>query len=247
MAHPDPLRWLECAPLFESLPAHELCGLAARAHRCRFERGEAVMTQGQAPPAVYLVLEGCIAVGTVTASGREAILALRGAGELVGEHALAEDLAPPDQLWGYANPFLPAGWARAASELLAIPLDAAGRLPERYPSFARAFAALMLERWAAAAEGFADVVTGEIHERVRFVLERLGVSAGIRCADGVLIDLPVTQGDLAAMVGASRESVNRVLRRMVAAGDLATPVMPGGSLVLLRSGSGPAEGSPPPP
>jgi CRP/FNR family transcriptional regulator/CRP/FNR family cyclic AMP-dependent transcriptional regulator len=56
-----------------------------------------------------------------------------------------------------------------------------------------------------------DLLFLDVHGRVAKKLLELADLHGVRTPQGIRIDLRLTQGDLAAMVGASRESVNKVM------------------------------------
>jgi CRP/FNR family transcriptional regulator len=117
-------------------------------------------------------------------------------------------------------PFLPGAWARSPGRVLLLGLESVRPLLWRHPSFARALAELAQERWEETAARLADLLLGSLSVRVRSVLVRLAEASGVAHKEGTLISLPVTQGDIAAMVGASRESVNRALADLAASGEV---------------------------
>ena len=224
------IRWrLEIAPLLESLPVAEVAVLARRAVPRWLEQGEPVLVQGTPPSSLAFVVDGCVAVGAVSPEGRQAILALRGPGEIVGENGLFQPRCRPGsfEAWGDPGgseepcpPFLPGAWARSPGRVLFLGLESVQPLVWRYASFARALAELAQERWEETAERLADLLLGGVSARVRSVLARLAQASGVAHADGTLISLPVTQGDIAAMIGTSRESVNRSLAGLAASGEV---------------------------
>jgi CRP/FNR family cyclic AMP-dependent transcriptional regulator len=63
-----------------------------------------------------------------------------------------------------------------------------------------------------------DLAFGDTYQRVAGELLYLRDLYGITCEDGILIDLPLTQQDLANKVKASRETISKVIKRMVNAG-----------------------------
>lgn len=64
------------------------------------------------------------------------------------------------------------------------------------------------------AERLLAMACGDVRHRLAWVLLELGERHGAKGEEGILIDLPLSQQDLADMVGASREKVNRKLRRL---------------------------------
>src|SRR5687768_2870001 len=78
--------------LFRGVPARELERLAPLMHERVFPPGANVLTAEQPGEAVYVLLKGSVKVHLLTADGTEVILAVLGAGELVGEMSAADSL-----------------------------------------------------------------------------------------------------------------------------------------------------------
>ncbi len=72
--------------------------------------------------------------------------------------------------------------------------------------------ALLCGRVRRTDEQVADLVFSDVYGRVAKKLLELAETRGTEKGGGVTIDLQLTQQDLADMVGASRESVNKVLK-----------------------------------
>jgi CRP-like cAMP-binding protein len=64
----------------------------------------------------------------------------------------------------------------------------------------------------------ADLAYENVEERLAHILLSLGQRYGVHEQDGLRIDLPLSQQDLAEMVGASRQMVNRELRKLAEKG-----------------------------
>jgi CRP-like cAMP-binding protein len=67
-------------------------------------------------------------------------------------------------------------------------------------------------------EELADVAFLDVPGRTARKLLELGDRHGVKVGSGVRISLKVPQGELAGMVGASRENVNRALSRLIVLG-----------------------------
>ena len=78
-------RILSEVALFRGLPAEQLSKIEARLHRKTFLAGANVITAEEPDETVYVVLEGSVKVYVVRPDGSEVILAILGAGEIVGE------------------------------------------------------------------------------------------------------------------------------------------------------------------
>jgi len=168
-----------------------------------FEDGEVILRQGDPGTALYVVQAGAVVVGAVSATGREVVLGVFPPGQMFGHAALD----------GSAH----RGTARALGRTAVSELDpglvVAGencrwpscRLPACSLLHGVAARANQLEEW------LADLVLHDVPARVARRLSDLADGFGLRRLDGVLIDVPITQGLLAGLVGAARESVNRAM------------------------------------
>jgi len=63
---------------------------------------------------------------------------------------------------------------------------------------------------------------GSVEERLAKGLLEMGVRYGVRCEEGLRIELPLTQRDLADLIGASRQKVNLALRKLASQGLIRT-------------------------
>lgn len=184
---------LDSTELFASLPADVLVQLREQATVRRYDRNELLFSQGDPSSELFVVERGRIAIATRAPDGRESVLAVLEDGSLFGELPLFDD-APRS------------ADARALVESSVVVLDYAPvravlqRHPELLWSIVR-----HLARWLRATdEALADAVFLDVPARTA---KRLLELAG----DADEFKLPVTQEELAAIVGASRERVNKAL------------------------------------
>jgi CRP/FNR family transcriptional regulator, cyclic AMP receptor protein len=78
--------------LFRGLPAEQLSKIEARLHRRTLPAGAHVITAEDPGETVYVVLKGSVKVYVTRPDGSEVILAILGAGEIVGEMSVADSL-----------------------------------------------------------------------------------------------------------------------------------------------------------
>jgi len=194
------------APLFAGLPAAVLEVFAERSADRTYARGEVVFLRGQPGTAMYLVVSGLLKVYDSSADGTELVLATVPPGATVGELALA-DGGPRSASVAALHP----------SRLLAVSRDAfrsavrtEGLLAERLLTYVAAH----LRRLTDFA---ADLVFLDLPNRVAELLTRLAADGGRPVRPGLVLP-ELTQTELAAMVGASRQSTNAVLRGFAQAG-----------------------------
>jgi CRP-like cAMP-binding protein len=191
--------------LFVGLDRSTLARLASGARTRRFRRGEVLFHQGDPGDALFIVTAGAVKILLPSEDGDEAILATVRPGEFFGELALI-DGAPRSATAVALEP----------TETLVLPRDRFRELVETEAAARDAlFAALAgeLRRLTHHVEElhFLDI-TGRLAAR----LARLAEEAGVPGDGGTIrLDGPLTQGDLAAMIGATRQSVNKLLGTFV--------------------------------
>lgn len=152
--------------------------------------GQTPVRQGEPCPAVWRVEAGLLSVDVVDAEGRTCFVDLLGPGDTLGV---------PE---GVRAPWTVTAWR--PTRLVAL----------HGPDVAAAVAA-QSARVAWVASTFAWFSVPErVHRRLADVAERLGRPV----PGGVQLPCALTQEELASMVGASRETVNRALMGMVRAG-----------------------------
>jgi CRP-like cAMP-binding protein len=156
---------------------------------------------------VYVLLGGFVRVVNQTAAGDQTMIAIRTAGDLIGELA-ALDRAPR------------LSTAIAASTVTGRVIDGVRfrEFAEQNPVVGDAIAQSVRAKFRTAtryrvAAGQASVLT-----RVARVLAQLVDSYGRRLSTGVLIDIPLPMHDVASLVGAAEKSVSRAYHELREAG-----------------------------
>jgi CRP-like cAMP-binding protein len=186
--------------LFEELSPDELERMAASAETRSVQRGDVLFAEGEESATLYVVAGGRIAIANRSIDGRESVVALMERGDLFGEMPL------------FDGQFRSAE-ARALepSQVIAISYEPLRELYEARPALLWSVVALLANRLRAADEALADSVFLDVTGRTAKRL--LELSGG---ADE--FTLPVTQEELAGMVGASRERVNKAIASFVRLG-----------------------------
>jgi CRP/FNR family cyclic AMP-dependent transcriptional regulator len=187
-----------------SLGPDDVADLERRGAERAFARGQTLFHRSQLPDRVLVVRSGMVKVTSATPSGREVVLAFRGAGELVGELAALD------------------GEPRSATVCAIEPVSALALSVEAFSGFleARPVNALVLLRMLARRLRDADAKRIEFAssttiERVAARLIEFSERFGFEEASGaVRITLPLSQEELAGSTGASIESVGRALQTM---------------------------------
>lgn len=196
-------RYLSRHPLFQALDSNALDILVSEARRCHYEAGETIYYQGEPGVTCQIILEGRARVYVIGEDGRELSVNILGPGELFGEMALFENL-----------PRSASVEALAPTHTLELDQTVLIRALRRSPGLALGLLRAMSSRLRNTTEDAELLASQPVAERLLRRLERLATWSGRRVQGGVMITPPMTQHELATLVGATRESVNRALVRL---------------------------------
>lgn len=193
---------LSAVPLFAGLDADGLAGLIRGMRVRRFRRGETVFHLGDPGDALFIVITGSIKITLPADSGDEAILATLRPGDFFGELALL-DGAPRSATAVAIEP----------TETYILPRDRFRDLISTEPVMREALLATLAAEVRRLTHHVEELHFLDITGRLASRLARLAAEAGAtHLADGaVRLAGPLTQGDLAAMIGCTRQSVNKLL------------------------------------
>jgi CRP/FNR family transcriptional regulator len=185
-------------------------GASAAGTPRRLPHGDVVVRQGDRTSCLFLVTAGVVRLSSVTREGREVVVALLGVGDLFGEDALIGQPSSVD--------------ARAVgpTEVVVLPLVHVRGVLRHSPSTAEEMLRLVASRLHRTSRALEDALTGRLPARLSSRLRDLAEAHGAAGPGGVHIRVPITQDELARMVGASREAVNRTLGGLAARGVVRT-------------------------
>ena len=184
-----------------------------------FAPGEALARQGQPLGAVHVVLSGLVSFTSTSNGGRRALLALVGPGGVLGHESVLplEDVGNEGTLSPASSDLEPSAVdvrAWVACTTLALPVPELCRAFERDPHVALWLAASLRERVLALQRGLARALTLPVKDRVLDLLFELAAAHGEKQPWGTIVRVPLSQDDIGALVGATRESVNRAIRQL---------------------------------
>ena len=189
---------------FAETPADVLSAISAQAQVRTLQRGDVLFNEGDTPDALFVVLSGriAIAIGNKPLDSRESMLALMETGDLFGELGML-DKGPRSAM------------ARAieSSSVLRIAYEPVLEQINSAPNMLWGVIKLLASRLRVMDEVLADSVFLDVTGRTAKRL--LELSSG---KDQFV--LPVTQEELAGMVGASRERVNKAIASFIRLGWL---------------------------
>ncbi|RST05062.1 Crp/Fnr family transcriptional regulator [Streptomyces sp. WAC07149] len=152
---------------------------------------------------VLVILSGWAKVTSAAHNGYEALLALRGPGDVVGEQAMLS-----------GRPRGATVTALERIEALAVPADRFDALLDERPGITRKLLALTADRTRDSDRRRVQFASLTVQERLALLLLELIRTHGQESEDGVRLRAGLTQSDLAGSVGASREAVARLLKQL---------------------------------
>jgi len=192
--------------LLSDVPPEDVRALLAISRRRSFAKGEVVFHRDDPGDSLHLIVKGSFAVRIMTPLGDTVTLAVRGRGDNFGEMALAD----PDSRRSATVAAL------QQSETMAVYYGEFESLRSRHPQIDRVLTAFLVGEIRRQNELLLDALYIPAERRV---LRRLAELAGMYAdADGVIA---LTQEELGQIAGASRSTVNRVLRDLEERGTIA--------------------------
>jgi CRP/FNR family transcriptional regulator, cyclic AMP receptor protein len=205
MAH-DPSAYrdiLAATDFFADASAETIDAVAAAGQERPLVRGDILFQEGDPPDALFLVIRGRIAIAIANPiDRRESVVTLMEPGDLFGELGMLDD-----------GPRSAMARALESSTVLAVPYGPVLEMFEREPRLLWNVTRLLAQRLRVMDEALADSVFLDVTGRTA---KRL-----LELADGSdQFTLPVTQEELAGMVGASRERVNKAIASFIRLGWL---------------------------
>jgi CRP-like cAMP-binding protein len=195
--------------LFEGLDEHEMARLAGISREVTLEPNAILFDQGDESDGLYVVSAGILRIYLTADDGREATINLLEDGEVIGEIAILDGLP---RSAGVA--------ALTRSKLVFIPRDPFLELLNGSTGLARRIILMLCERLRAANAQVDQAIFHDLRHRLLVLLRQLAVIHGRVEKDVSIVDLDLTQGALAQMLGASREAVNKQLRALAKEGRL---------------------------
>ena len=192
---------LAAIPLFRGLTTTELAQLGAMLHARTLPAGALIIGPEQGGDTAYVIQGGFVQVQVDQADGSRVLLAILGPGSLVGEMSLVDDLGRSASVV-----------ARADVTLLGIGRTAFWECLRTYPAMAYNVASILSRRLRRANEQIQALASLDVEGRVARQVLAFGKEHGRPVGgEARIIPFPLTQGDLADLVGASRVRVNQVL------------------------------------
>ncbi len=172
-------------------------------------RGAVLFRAGDPANYLFVIISGRVKVILYSQDGEEALGSVLGPGEILGSASLLDD-----------RPRSITATADERTEVLLLPRDSLERLVATSPAAALDIYRLLVRQLRRSYAFIQDTIFLDVAGRLAKKLLELAETYGEQVDDGIVIDLPLTQLELATMVGVTRETVNKHLGAYRARGIL---------------------------
>lgn len=186
--------------LLSSVPEPDRLGILKLGSPKRYNRGEMLIRANEVGHEAFLIVEGCTKVIGDSADGNPSLLAIRMAGDMVGEFSALD------------------GQPRSAGVQAAAPTRVrviAGRelrgFLATHPATSAALQTSVTAKLREAIRDRIELNGAPVLLRLARVICKLGGAYGTPTADGLLISVPLSQGDFGSLVGTTEQSIRRAL------------------------------------
>jgi CRP/FNR family cyclic AMP-dependent transcriptional regulator len=188
------------APLFEALDEEGARALRATVTEVDLSRGQTLFSEDQEGDRLYVILEGKIKLTRTAPDGRENLLSVLGPSEMFGELSLFDP-----------RPRTASAIAVTEGRLAALSHSDLWPFLKGHPEIGIYLLRALAQRLRRTNEIMADLVFTDVPGRVAKALLDLAERFGQPTETGLHVHHDLTQEELAQLVGASRETVNKAL------------------------------------
>jgi CRP-like cAMP-binding protein len=188
------------APLFTALDEAAALSLRASMDTVKIAKGSILFKEGDDGEHLYVIVDGKLKLGTSSGDGRENLLSILGPGEMFGELSLFDP-----------GPRTSTATAVTDAKLLSLSHEKVIPWLKQNPEVSLQLLTRLSQRLRRTNEAVGDLVFSDVPGRVAKALIDLGDRFGKTTPEGLLVNHDLTQEELAQLVGASRETVNKAL------------------------------------
>jgi len=199
----DKVSALKKTALFGGLDESELSALADRAVEQRLAPGEILFIAGEEARGLYVIVEGAVRAFRESVDGREQVIHVERAGATIAEVPMFDDGTYPSTVA-----------AEEDSLILFIDKRDVRKLCLSHPNIALATLKLLATRLRRCAELVESLSLHEVDERLARLLLDEARARGRRAGKEIVLELVLTNQQIAARIGTVREVVSRAFSRL---------------------------------
>jgi CRP/FNR family cyclic AMP-dependent transcriptional regulator len=204
---------LRRARLFSRMGPLDTEAIAHEFQTIPVDRGQVIFREGTPGNCLYVVLSGKVKLGRSASDGRKLLTSLLGPSDLFGELSLFDP-----------GPRSLTATVVTDGQLACLPARSLRNWIQQHPRIALALLRGLSQRIKHTDAMLSDLVLVDVAGRLAKVLLRLGDSFGTISGDDIRVEHDLTQEELAQLVGASRETVNKELHNFEARGWISVEV-----------------------
>lgn len=191
---------LRSSPLFGGMDGASARSLIAMMTRMELHKGDVIFNEGDDGHALYVIVKGKVKMARTARDGRENLLGLLGVGDMLGELSVFDP-----------GPRLSRAHAVEDSVIYELPKDVLDAWLDDHLEMSRHLMRALAQRIRRISNTMADLVFSDVPGRVAKAILDLGHRFGRMERGHVTVRHGLTQEELAQLVGASRETVNKAL------------------------------------
>lgn len=201
--------YLKQTPVFSHLNDEELDSIIPHVVKRRLKKNTVIFHENDPSTAFYLVKTGRVKIYKTGMEGREQVLSILGDGQIFGDVPAFD-----------GGPYPASAATMADSEIYLIRSEDFQALVRRYPEVAIKIIKVLGQRLRQSIELVRDLSFKQVPHRLAGLLVKLSREYGADTENGRLIELPLSRQELADIVGTSRETITRELKKMEREGML---------------------------
>jgi len=195
----------------KGLSANDLALVDSRSAVKKFRRKTPLWSVGESPDHVYWIRNGIVRVSCSALGTRSHILAYYSKGELVGETAVFSDRTRTNEAVAYDD-----------VTVLALERTAFVELGRKTPAVLERVGRLLAERRAYQEQWHSFLIFRTVPSRLAGLFLRLARTFGVRDSRGIILNLKLTHREMAAFIGATRETVSFAILALRKQGTIET-------------------------
>lgn len=201
------LKLLGRVPFFAPLAPAELAEVNELFREDGYRAEEYIYFTGDPATRLYVVAAGKIKLLRHSLEGKDVVLEVLGPGDLLGSLAALGDAEYADT-----------AQAQTGVCVLGIAAEDFQRVLQRYPAVALKVLELTAARLQGAHDAIRQLSAEPVERRIAAALLKLAAKLGEQKPEGLLIQMPLSRQDIAAMTGATTETASRILSQFRKAG-----------------------------
>jgi CRP/FNR family cyclic AMP-dependent transcriptional regulator len=186
--------------LLASVPEPDRLEILQLGHPKRYDRGEILIRADDAGQEAFLIIDGCTKIIGDSADGNPSLLAIRMAGDMVGEFSALD-----------GHPRSASVQAAAPTRVRVISGADLGGFLATHPATLAALQSHLTAKLREAIRDRIELNGAPVLLRLARVICKLGGTYGTQTAEGLLISVPLSQADFGSLVGTTEQSIRRAL------------------------------------